>query len=93
MLVHIADPSNPDRILLGTNRIWESCHLQAITHKFVCNAASSIFSPDWSAISGDLTGGCTGGPCNVTDIAVATTNPAVVYAVTGSCWHHQVRIR
>lgn len=46
-----ADPSNPDRVLYGTNRIWESCHLQAITHKFVCDATSSTFTPGWSAIS------------------------------------------
>ncbi len=79
-----ADPTNFDRILLGTNRIWESCHKQLVTGKFVCDASSSLTSPTWTAISGDLTGGCTSGFCDLSDIAVAPTKPAVVYAVTSS---------
>ena len=79
-----ADPSNPDRILLGTTRLWESCHLQTLTKKFVCDGSSSTFSPSWSAISTDLSGGCTSGFCDVTDIAVAPTNPTVVYVVSSS---------
>jgi len=86
------DPSNGDRILYGTRRIWESCA------EGVCNATtggttdgSSQTPVNWSAISPPLNPGCVedteGGPiehCLVTDVRVAPTNPAILYAVTAN---------
>ena len=40
--------------------------------------------PTWTAISGDLTGGCTTSFCDLTDIRVAPTNSDVLYACTSS---------
>jgi hypothetical protein len=77
-----ADPSNPDRILLGTIRLWETCH--AGSGGFVCDGASSPSAPIWTVLSADLTGGCTSALCDISDIAVAPTNPDVIYAVTSS---------
>jgi photosystem II stability/assembly factor-like uncharacterized protein len=51
------DPSNPDRILFGTIRLWESCH--ASGGQMVCDGASSPSPPMWTVLSADLTGGCT----------------------------------
>src|SRR5216683_1046716 len=75
-----ADPSNGQRILFGTNRIWESC---AVGPPLSCNGASGA-PPTWTAISGDLTGGCTDSFCNLTDIRVAPTNSDVLYAASSS---------
>jgi hypothetical protein len=75
-----ADPSNPERILLGTNRIWESCH--GVGAGIACDGSSSATIPGWTAISGDLTGGCTTGNCDISDVEVAPSNPAVIYAIT-----------
>jgi hypothetical protein len=86
------DPSNGDRILYGTHRVWESCA------NGVCNAttggATDGSSPNpvkWTAISPALNPGCfeetEQGPvqkCLLTDVRVAPTNPAVLYAVTAS---------
>lgn len=74
-----ADPGNPDRMLLGTNRLWQTCNLLATA----CNATSGS-PPNWTAISTDLTGGCTNGFCEISDIVIANTDPKVVYAVTSS---------
>jgi len=80
------DPDNPDRILYGTNRIWESC---AVNGTLSCNATvipngQTSPMPTWNVISEDLTGGCKTGFCNISGIAIAPTNPAVVYAVTST---------
>jgi len=86
------DPSNGDRILYGTHRIWQSCA------NGVCNATtggatdgSSPTPVNWTAISPALNPGCVSsgesGPvqrCLVTDVRVARTNSAVLYAVTAS---------
>ena len=77
-----ADPSNPERILLGTIRLWESCHSGDVS--IVCDGASSPAPPIWTVLSADLTGGCTSGLCDISDIAVAPTNPDVTYVVTSS---------
>lgn len=78
----IADPSNPERILLGTIRLWESCHSSDVG--IVCDGASSPAPPIWTVLSADLTGGCTSGLCDISDIAVAPTKPDVTYLVTSS---------
>jgi photosystem II stability/assembly factor-like uncharacterized protein len=79
------DPTNGERLLFGTNRIWETCHKQFITGRFVCDGASAN-PPGWTAISGDLTGGCPAGgaACNLSDIEIAPSNTAVVYAVSSA---------
>ncbi|HEY2105485.1 MAG TPA: hypothetical protein VGH29_06855, partial [Candidatus Binataceae bacterium] len=77
-----ADPSNPERILLGTIRLWESCH--ASGGQMVCDGASSPSPPIWTVLSADLTGGCTTALCDISDIAVAPTNPDAAYIVTSS---------
>ncbi len=77
-----ADPSNPERLLLGTIRLWESCHSSA--GAMVCNGATSSAPPIWTVLSADLTGGCASGLCDISDIAVAPTKPAVTYVVTSS---------
>jgi photosystem II stability/assembly factor-like uncharacterized protein len=77
-----ADPSNPERVLLGTIRLWETCH--ASGGKMVCDGASSPSPPIWTVLSADLTGGCTSAMCDISDIAVAPTNPNVAYVVTSS---------
>jgi photosystem II stability/assembly factor-like uncharacterized protein len=81
------DPSNSDRLLYGTNRIWESC---AVSPQLHCNATSGV-QVNWTAISPALNPGCSyqseqgvTNLCKVTDVRVAPTNPAVVYAVTTS---------
>ena len=80
------DPANPDRILFGTNRIWESCNISK--SPMVCNGTSGK-PPTWSDISGvsqpgGLTAGCATGFCQLTDIQIAPANPDVVYACSGS---------
>ncbi len=60
------DPSDPQTVYFGTYRVWRTT-----------NQAGS-----WSAISGDLTGGGSGSFGTVTTIAVAPTDPDVVYAGT-----------
>ena len=37
------DPANPDRILFGTNRIWESCDTSR--NPIVCNGTSGSLRP------------------------------------------------
>jgi hypothetical protein len=80
------DLINPDRILFGTNRIWESCNVA--TKPIVCNGTSGT-PPAWSDISGvskpgGLTAGCTSAFCQLTDIQIAPSIPDVVYACSGS---------
>jgi len=77
-----ADPSNPDRILFGTIRLWETCHTGA--GGVICDGASSAAAPIWTVLSADLTGGCVSSLCDISDIAVAPTNPDVIYVVTSS---------
>jgi hypothetical protein len=77
-----ADPSNPERIVLGTIRLWESCHSNSGT--LVCDGASSPSFPIWTLMSADLTGGCTSALCDISAIAVAPTKPDVMYTVTSS---------
>ena len=74
------DPRNPGRILFGTDRVWESC---VTSPKLRCNGASGN-TPHWSAISGDLTGGCITGLCEITDIEIAPGDSDVIYVATGS---------
>jgi photosystem II stability/assembly factor-like uncharacterized protein len=63
----VMDPSDNMKLYFGTHRIYRST-----------NGASS-----WLAISGDLTGGDHGSNMGtVTTIAVAPSNPAVIYAGT-----------
>ena len=73
------DPNDGERLLFGTNRIWESCSVGPLS----CNGATG-WPPTWTAISGDLTGGCTTSFCDLTDIRVAPTNSDVLYACTSS---------
>jgi hypothetical protein len=73
------DPNDGERILFGTNRIWESCSIGPLS----CNGATGC-PPTWTAISGDLTGGCTTSFCDLTDIRVAPTNSDVLYACSSS---------
>ena len=77
-----ADPSNPERILFGTIRLWETCHSSGGT--MLCDGAGSTAPPIWTVLSADLTGGCTSALCDISDIAVAPTNPNVAYIVTSS---------
>ena len=77
-----ADPSNPDRILFGTIRLWETCHTGV--GGVICDGASSASAPIWTVLSADLTGGCISSLCDISDIAVAPTNPDVTYIVTSS---------
>ncbi len=85
------DPSNGDRLLYGTHRIWQSCRPDGTQ----CNATSGgptdqaqVPQVNWSA-GPALNPGCTFATeegtmqgCLVTDVRVAPTNPAVMYAVT-----------
>jgi hypothetical protein len=73
------DPNNGARMLFGTNRIWESCSGSPL----ICNGAAGA-PPTWTAVSGDLTGGCGGSFCNLTGIRVAPTNSDVLYAASSS---------
>ena len=75
------DPSNHERIFIGTRRLWESCQAGAVN----CSGATGN-PPNWVELSGatDLTGGCTTGFCDISGIAVAPTDPAVAYVVTSS---------
>jgi hypothetical protein len=77
-----ADPSNPDRILFGTTRLWETCSQS--DGAMVCDGATSPAPPIWTVLSADLTGGCTSSLCDISDIAVAPTNPDAAYIVTSS---------
>jgi hypothetical protein len=77
----ILDPSNDDRLLVATNRIWESCSAGAMRR---CNATTGTKQPrnriNWRAIS-PITGKMFA-PTPLTGIAIAPTNPAVLYAIT-----------
>ncbi len=80
------DPANSNRLLYGSNRIWESC---AVKPAVTCNATTGSPQPNWTAISGPLNPGCSFASedgvtqkCLLTDIRVAPSNPAVLYAVT-----------
>ncbi len=79
----ILDPSNEDRLLVATNRIWESCSAGR-TRK--CNATTGTKRRrtrnkiNWRAIS-PVTGKRFA-PTPLTGIAIAPTNPAVLYAIT-----------
>jgi len=81
-----ADPSNHQRILIGTDKLYRSCTLLP---PIACNGATGL-PPRWNVISGDLTadavgaGGCTSNFCDISDIAVAPTDSNVVYVVTSS---------
>ncbi len=69
----VMDPQNPKRLYYGTNRIWRT----------------SDGGSTWGAISSDLTRGLEDVRVNtVTAIAVAPSNPAVIYAGTadGQVW-------
>lgn len=59
---YVIDPSNPQRMLYGTQRVYQSL-----------NGGTS-----WTAISADLTGGSGA----IRALALAQSNPLVVYAVT-----------
>jgi photosystem II stability/assembly factor-like uncharacterized protein len=79
----ILDPSNDDRLLVATNRIWESCSASGPRK---CNATTGTKQPrdknkiNWRAIS-PVTGKMFA-PTPLTGIAIAPTNPAVLYAIT-----------
>ena len=80
------DPSNGDRLLFGTYRVWQTC---AAGGTASCDATSG--NPTWTPISQQLNPGCTfeseEGPiqlCLISDVRVAPSNPAVMYAVTDS---------
>ena len=82
---YILDPSNPDRLVFGTNRIWQTC---ALSPQVTCDATTGN-PPSWNVISPPLNPGCsvttedgTKNSCNVTGVAIAPGNPAVLYAVT-----------
>ena len=84
---YILDPSNPDRLVFGTNRIWQTC---ALSPQVTCNATTGN-PPSWNVISPPLNPGCsvtteegTQNRCNVTGVAIAPSSPAVLYAVTAS---------
>jgi photosystem II stability/assembly factor-like uncharacterized protein len=66
----ILDPNNDERLLVATNRIWESCRgdLQS------CNATTGE-KLNWRAVSKFF-------PAALTGIQIAPTNPSVLYAVT-----------
>jgi photosystem II stability/assembly factor-like uncharacterized protein len=68
------DPTNPDRLLIGTTRIWETTNATAAT-------------PTWSPISGIL-GGATAAQQYITALAIAPSKPKTVYAATadGHIW-------
>lgn len=81
----VMDPTNPDVMYYGSMRVYRST-----------NGANS-----WTPISGDLTNGYSGSPSfnTITTIAVATTDPNVIYVGTddgnvqvtfdgGDNWHH-----
>ena len=75
-----ADPANHEHLVAGTNRLWQSCHHSGAT--VVCDGATGN-PPTWTAISGDLTGGCSPAEnCNITAVAIAPSNRDIVYAVT-----------
>jgi len=77
------DPTKQNRLLLGTNRIWESCHSVFVpTPKLICDGTTGN-PPTWTPISGDLTNGCNSGLYEITDIAIAPSLPSTIYAVTG----------
>jgi photosystem II stability/assembly factor-like uncharacterized protein len=79
----ILDPSNDDRLLVATHRIWESC---SATGPRKCNATTGTKEPrdknkiNWRAIS-PVTGKMFA-PTPLTGIAIAPTNSAVLYAIT-----------
>lgn len=77
------DLSCPERLLLGTNRVWESCALNTSSPCLSCNGVSGS-PPFWNDISGDLRNGCTSDDCSITDVAIAPGDSDVIYAVTGS---------
>ena len=84
---YILDPSDPDRLVFGTNRIWETC---ALTPSLSCNATTGS-PPSWNVISPALNPGCqftsedgTLNLCNVSGIAIAQSDSAVLYAITSS---------
>lgn len=60
---HVIDPGNPNHLLYGTHRVWESV-----------NGGNN-----WAPISGDLTAGP---PAAIRSLAIAPSNPTVVYAAT-----------
>jgi photosystem II stability/assembly factor-like uncharacterized protein len=62
----VMDPSDTETLYFGTYRLWKTT-----------NQGDS-----WSAISGDLTSGDNGGLGTITTIAVAPTDPEVVYVGT-----------
>jgi len=68
----ILDPNNDDRLLVATNRIWESCRIGDAQR---CNATTASNKPDWRTISKFF-------PAALTGIQIAPTNPWVLYAVT-----------
>ncbi|HKD68190.1 MAG TPA: hypothetical protein VKB84_15195 [Candidatus Binataceae bacterium] len=90
----VQDPSNADRLLFGTFRVWQSCAPGMVG----CNATaggptdgSSATPVNWTPISAGLNPGCTAesedGPqqgCLITDIRVAPSNPAIMYVVTAA---------
>jgi hypothetical protein len=68
------DPTDPARLLIGTTRIWETTNAKAA-------------SPTWTAFSPVL-GGASASQQYVTALAIAPSNPKVVYAATadGHIW-------
>jgi len=89
------DPSNADRMVFGTYRVWQTC---AEGGTVSCNATTggptngSPTTPvNWTPISPQLNPGCTmtteDGPiqqCLISDVRIAPTNPSVMYVVTAT---------
>lgn len=71
----VIDPSNPKRLLIGTNRVWETTNATAAT-------------PTWKAISPVLSSSATPGDRFITALAVAPSDPTTIYAATadGHLW-------
>lgn len=67
----ILDPNDDDRLLIATNRIWESCQAGV---SLKCNATTGK-KLNWRTSSKFFAAPLTG-------IAIAPTDPAVLYAVT-----------
>ena len=77
----IMDPSNSNRLYLGTYRVYRTDNAKA-------EKASDVY---WNLISGDLTSGCTGATCNggrgcvISALAAPAEYPAV-YVGTEEGW-------
>ena len=68
----ILDPNNDNRLMMATNRIWESCSGASFSG---CNAMTGDPKPNWRAISDFF-------PTSLSGIGIAPSDPATLYAVT-----------